>query len=72
MNELVHWDPFKTIAPFESLFDIPTLLPMRAGAFAGPRMDVAESDNAYQLAVELPGVTLKKKSASQQKRLAIH
>ncbi len=58
MNELARWDPFKAIAPFESLFDIPTLLrPVRAAAFAGPRMDVAENDNAYQLAVELPGVS---------------
>ena len=57
MNELVRWDPFKAIAPFESLFDIPTLLrPVRAGELSGPRMDVAESDNAYQLSVELPGV----------------
>ena len=59
MNELVRWDPFQAIAPFESLLDIPTLLrPMRAAsAVAGPRMDVAESDDAYQLAVELPGVS---------------
>jgi HSP20 family protein len=63
MNELVRWDPFKAIAPFESLFEIPTLLrPMRAAAYGAPRMDVAESDNAYQLAVELPGV---KKEAIQ-------
>ena len=57
MNELVRWDPFKAIAPFESLFEIPSLLrPLRSAAAAGPRMDVAENDNAYQLAVELPGV----------------
>ena len=63
MNEVANWDPFKAIAPFESLFEIPTLLrPMRAAAFSGPRMEVAESDNAYQLAVELPGV---KKEAIQ-------
>lgn len=63
MNELARWDPFKAIAPFESLFEIPTLFrPIRASSFAGPRMDVAETDNAYQLAVELPGV---KKEAIQ-------
>lgn len=56
MNELVRWDPFKAIAPLESLFEIPSLLrPLRSAALAGPRMDVAENDNAYQLAVELPG-----------------
>ena len=63
MNEVVRWDPFKAIAPFEALFDIPTLLrPARAAALGGPRMDVAENGDAYQLAVELPGV---KKEAIQ-------
>lgn len=63
MNELVRWDPFKAIAPFESLFDIPTLLrPVRTEPFGGPRMDLAETDDAYRLAVELPGV---KKEAIQ-------
>jgi HSP20 family protein len=63
MNEVANWDPFKAIAPFESLFEIPTLLrPVRAAAFAGPRMDLAETDDAYLLAVELPGV---KKEAIQ-------
>jgi HSP20 family protein len=63
MNELVRWDPFKAIAPLESLLDIPSLVgPARAAAFSGPRIDVAENDHAYQLAVELPGV---KKEAIQ-------
>ncbi|HEX7053118.1 MAG TPA: Hsp20/alpha crystallin family protein [Burkholderiales bacterium] len=63
MNELVRWDPFKAIAPFESLFDVPSLLrPMRSVISAGPRMDVADYDDAYELAVELPGV---KKEAIQ-------
>ena len=58
MNELVRWDPFRAIAPFEdSFFAIPSLLraPSRS-AMAAPRMDIAENENAYQLTVELPGV----------------
>lgn len=65
MNELVRWDPFKAVAaPFDDLFAMPSLFrPMtsRFGSF-GARMDVAETDSAYQLAVELPGV---KKEAIQ-------
>ena len=113
MNELVRWDPFKTVAPFEdSFFAIPSLFrPLTARAVGGPRMDVAENDTSYMLAIELAGVkkdaiqvsvydnfsrsislpepvddtasearfidgvlylTLKKKSASQTRRLAIH
>jgi len=58
MNELVRWDPFRAALPFEgSLLDIPTLFrPIARHALAGPRMDVNETENAYQLAVELPGV----------------
>ena len=58
MNELVRWDPFSAALPYEgSLFDIPTLLrPIARQAWAGPRMDVTETENAYQLAVELPGI----------------
>jgi HSP20 family protein len=57
MNELTLRDPFKALAPFESLLDIPTLLrPVRAATFAGPRIDLAENADAYQLAIELPGV----------------
>jgi len=64
MNELVRWDPFKALAPFEdSLFAIPSLFrPISRMAATGPRMDVAENDNAYLLAVELAGV---KKEAIQ-------
>lgn len=65
MNELVRRDPFKAALPFEgSLFDmVPTLLrPVARQAWAGPRMDVMETENAYELAVELPGV---KKEAIQ-------
>jgi HSP20 family protein len=48
MNELVRWDPFRAVLPFEgSLF---------GRAWSGPRMDVQETDTAYELAVELPGV----------------
>ena len=64
MNELVRWDPFRAIAPFEdSFFAIPSLLraPTRA-ASVGPRTDISENENAYQLMVELPGV---KKDAIQ-------
>jgi HSP20 family protein len=65
MNELVRWDPFKTVAPFEdSFFAIPSLFrPFASRALsAGPRMDVAENDTSYQLAIELAGV---KKDAIQ-------
>ena len=65
MNELVRWDPFKPALPFEgSLFDmVPALFrPVARQAWAGPRMDVNETENAYELAVELPGV---KKEAIQ-------
>jgi HSP20 family protein len=49
MNELVRWDPFKAVLPlFEPL--------ARQTAWTGPRMDVHETENAYELAVELPGV----------------
>ena len=61
MNELARWDPFKSVVPFgDSLFDIvPTLLrPVsgRSAGWMGPRMDVAENETAYQLAIELPGI----------------
>ena len=57
MNELVRWDPFKALAPFEdSLFAMPSLFRPAS------RMDVAENENAYLLAVELAGV---KKQAIQ-------
>src|SRR5712664_1840944 len=63
MNELVRWDPFRAVAPFEdSFFAIPSLFGSLAVRNNGPRMDVAEKDGAYQLAVELPGV---KKEAIQ-------
>ena len=66
MNELARWDPFQPVTPFgESVFDmIPTFLrpASRSMAWQGPRMDVAETDTAYQLAVELPGI---KKEAIQ-------
>jgi HSP20 family protein len=65
MNELVRWDPFKAALPFEgSLFDVvPTLLrPMARPAWSGTKMDVTETENAYQFAIELPGV---KKEAIQ-------
>ena len=63
MNELVRWDPFKAALPFQgSLLEmVPTLLrpvfdPMARQGWAGPRMDVRETENAYELAIELPGV----------------
>ena len=59
MNELVRWDPFKAALPFEgSVFDmVPTLFrPVARQAWAGPKMDVNETENAYQLAIEMPGV----------------
>jgi len=60
MNELVRWDPFKAALPFESsMFDIvPALLrPAARAGWGGPAMDVDETESAYQLAIELPGVT---------------
>ena len=64
MNELVRWDPFKTVAPFEdSFFAIASLFrPLGARAVGGPRMDVAENETSYMLAIELAGV---KKDAIQ-------
>ena len=63
MNELVRWDPFKAALPFEgSLLEmVPSLLrpifdPRVRQGWAGPKMDVSETENAYELAVELPGV----------------
>jgi HSP20 family protein len=60
MSELARWDPFKSVVPFgESLFDVvPTLLrPVtRSSAWTGARMDVAENEKSYQLAIELPGI----------------
>jgi HSP20 family protein len=60
MNELARWDPFKSVVPFgDSLFDVvPTLLrPMtRPSTWTGARMDVAENEKSYQLAIELPGI----------------
>ena len=48
MNELVRWDPFKAVLP---LFE-----PVVRQAWSGPKMDLSETDAAYELAVELPGV----------------
>jgi HSP20 family protein len=64
MNELVRWDPFRTVAPFDNgFFAIPSLFrPLAGAAGSAPRMDVVERDGAYELSVELPGV---KKEAIQ-------
>lgn len=65
MNELVRWDPFKAALPFEgSMLDmVPALLrPVARRGSTGPAMDVNETENAYELAIELPGV---KKEAIQ-------
>lgn len=43
----------------ESLFDVvvPSLLrPANRSAWTGTRMDAAENDKSYQLAIELPGI----------------
>lgn len=59
MNELVRWDPFRA-TPFEgSLFDVvPSYFrPAHSrDTWAGARMDLAETESAYELAIELPGV----------------
>ena len=61
MNELVRWDPFKAALPFEgSLLEmVPTVLrpvldPMIRQGW--PKMDVTETEHAYELAIELAGV----------------
>lgn len=52
MNELVRWDPFKALAPFEDgLFAMPRLL-----RSPGCRMDIIETAEGYELSVEMPGV----------------
>jgi HSP20 family protein len=59
MNELVRWDPFRAAAPFDdALFGLPSVMRPLTSMMAnpGPRMDVTESDSAYQLAIEIPGV----------------
>ncbi len=64
LPDLASWDPFEDSA-FELLpaFFRPLTRGMARGAIGwGPRMDVAETDSAYQMAVELPGV---KKEAIQ-------
>jgi HSP20 family molecular chaperone IbpA len=112
MNDLIRWDPFKAVCPFEdSFFALPAVF--RANSVREPgaaaRMDVAETDTSYKLAIELAGVskeaiqvsvrentvtvnaelaaapqdearyldgvlylTLKKKSATNVKRLTVH
>lgn len=65
MNELVRWDPFKAVAPFEdNLFAIPRLFrPFAARDMrSAPCMDVIETDTSYQIVLELAGV---KKEAIQ-------
>jgi HSP20 family protein len=59
MNELARMEPFKALDPFHSsLFDvIPSFFrPAQTAALQGPRMDVAEDETRYYLAVELPGI----------------
>src|SRR4051812_35898733 len=54
MNDLARWDPFQDSA----LSLIPTLLrpTTRRAGLGGPAMDLVETESAYRLAVELPGV----------------
>ena len=59
MNELARMEPFKALDPFHSsLFDvIPSFFrPAQSAAWQGPRMDVAEDETRYYLAIELPGI----------------
>jgi len=59
MNEIVRWDPFKAVAPFEDgLFAIPSLFRPLASRMtvAGPRMDIIDTREAYELSLEVPGV----------------
>jgi HSP20 family protein len=71
MNELARWDPFRMVTgdggrdPLQdSLFDlVPAFFrPIARTGFAGMRMDIAEQNGAYHLAIEVPGV---KKDAIQ-------
>lgn len=58
MNELVRRDPFKAALPPEgSLLDmVPTFFrPVARQAWSAPRMDLMETESAYELAIELPG-----------------
>ncbi|HVL34365.1 MAG TPA: Hsp20/alpha crystallin family protein [Burkholderiales bacterium] len=60
MNELTRWDPFKSAVPFgDTVFDmVPAFFrpAARQNGWVGARMDVAETENAYELAIELPGI----------------
>ena len=58
MNELARMEPFKALDPFHSsLFDvIPFFRPAQTAAWQGARMDVAEDETRYYLAIELPGI----------------
>lgn len=58
MNELVRRDPFNALAPFDDgLFALPSLFrPFASRVASGPRMDVMETDSAYRLSIEMPGV----------------
>jgi HSP20 family protein len=56
-NNVTLWDPV-AVSPSALFEALPTLFRpfTRAAADAGLRMDVSESDAAYRLAVEMPGV----------------
>lgn len=57
---LVHWDPFQEMAGFRRLFDQPFGALLHPGAAAEmawrPLADVAETTDAFTVAVELPGM----------------
>jgi HSP20 family protein len=59
MNELARWDPFRSALPLgETVFDmVPAFFrPSARQGWLGVRMDLAETENTYELAVELPGI----------------
>lgn len=64
MNELARWDPFQEspLSLIPALFQPIGVRAAMDAAMRGPRMDVFDTGEAYQLCVELPGV---KKEAIQ-------
>lgn len=63
MNELARWEPFRTgigMPLTQRFFEtVPTILGSvwQPRASSGIRMDVVDADNAYKLAIEIPGAS---------------
>jgi HSP20 family protein len=51
------WDPFRELSPFARLFeDLFNEQRARPEAFRSPAVDIDETDDAYELSAEIPGV----------------